>query len=323
MNGKQLYHACMCAKYPDKYKEAGDQAAQIVDAKWKHTERKKKAQFNQVALILETYAQYFPTLSAAGTPVYSGRFVHNCYQKIFHPASALPFEWLSPTAQEGYDQIGQMLTMEAAQANFFDRLVYIVSKAEEECIEPGETFRMEARPLEDGIRVFMGGRIIDIVDFGGDWVVMHTCSDDPGFDDWDCQCKLCQEHEAWREMPDNPTIVCLCGSTRFAEAFHEANLRETLDMKIVLTIGCDLKSDQDLLLAGELTHKDKVKLDALHFRKIDLAHEVLILNKDGYVGESTRRELEYAQAQGKVIRWLEPEKALLGGETSFEKRGTA
>ena len=103
-----------------------------------------------------------------------------------------------------------------------------------------------------------------------------------------------------------PTIVCLCGSTRFSQTFHEANLRETLAGKIVLSIGCDFKSDTDLLLAGTLTNTDKERLDQLHLRKIDLSNEVLILNVGGYIGDSTMRELTYAKAQGKRIRFLEP-----------------
>jgi hypothetical protein len=51
-------------------------------------------------------------------------------------------------------------------------------------------------------------------------------------------------------------------------------------------------------------------LDELHKRKIDLADEVLILNVGGYIGDSTRSELEYARAKGKVIRWLEEDKAI-------------
>jgi hypothetical protein len=110
-----------------------------------------------------------------------------------------------------------------------------------------------------------------------------------------------------------PTIVCLCGSTRFSEAFHDANLRETLDGKIVLTIGCDMRSDAELFAdKNEIELKlIKARLDVLHLRKIDLADEVLILNVDGYVGESTRRELEYARAEGKRVRWLEPERVNL------------
>jgi hypothetical protein len=104
---------------------------------------------------------------------------------------------------------------------------------------------------------------------------------------------------------ERPIIVCLCGSTRFSQAFHEANLRETLARKIVLSIGCDFKSDTDLLLAGELTVEDKQRLDELHLHKIDLADEVLILNVGGYVGESTANEAYYAASQGKRVRWLE------------------
>ncbi len=100
-----------------------------------------------------------------------------------------------------------------------------------------------------------------------------------------------------------PTVVCLIGSTRFFHAYREANLRETLAGKIVLTIGCDTKSDHDLHL-GPI---DETSLDLLHLHKIDLANEVLVLNVGGYIGESTRREIEYARLLGKTLRWLEPE----------------
>ncbi len=110
-----------------------------------------------------------------------------------------------------------------------------------------------------------------------------------------------------KEPEEQPRIVCLCGSTRFGTAYQLANLEETLAGRIVLTIGCDMKSDSDLFAnksPGEL-EEIKTQLDWLHFRKIDLADEVLILNVGGYIGESTRRERDYAQEQGKKIRWLE------------------
>lgn len=106
-----------------------------------------------------------------------------------------------------------------------------------------------------------------------------------------------------------PKIVCLCGSTRFGEAFQNANLKETLDGKIVLSIGCNMKSDTEIF--GHLSQSElkeiKQRLDELHKRKIDLADEVLILNVGGYIGESTRSELEYAKTNGKLIRYLEKE----------------
>lgn len=102
-----------------------------------------------------------------------------------------------------------------------------------------------------------------------------------------------------------PRTVVLCGSTRFVHAFHEANLRETLAGHMVYSIGCDTKSDADLQLAGQLTAEDKERLDVLHLFKIDQADEILVLNVGGYVGTSTRREIEYARSCGKSIRWLE------------------
>lgn len=104
---------------------------------------------------------------------------------------------------------------------------------------------------------------------------------------------------------ERPTIVCLCGSTRFIDAFRAANLRETIAGKIVLSIGCDTKSDTDLIALGELTEEAKAALDELHKRKIDLADEVLILNVGGYVGKSTLSEIIYADKLKKPLHWLE------------------
>ena len=100
-----------------------------------------------------------------------------------------------------------------------------------------------------------------------------------------------------------PKRVVLCGSTRFLQAFQEANLRETLAGNVVLTIGCDTKGDAGL----GLTEQDKFNLDLLHLHKIDLADEMLILNVGGYIGTSTRRELLYGAELCKRIRFLEPE----------------
>lgn len=110
------------------------------------------------------------------------------------------------------------------------------------------------------------------------------------------------------ERGNRPTIVCLCGSTRFSAAFRDTNLRETLDGKIVLSIGCDMRSDHDIFgnLPADELERIKRDLDDLHLRKIDLADEVLILNVGGYIGQSTSRELAYARAHGKRVRFLEP-----------------
>jgi hypothetical protein len=96
-----------------------------------------------------------------------------------------------------------------------------------------------------------------------------------------------------------PTIVCLCGSTRFIDEFHRMNEKLTMDGYIVLTVGARKESQ----VAWGPETKDK--LDELHKRKIDLADEILVINKSGYIGESTRSEINYATKFGKTIHYLE------------------
>lgn len=108
------------------------------------------------------------------------------------------------------------------------------------------------------------------------------------------------------KVDDRPKIVCLCGSTRFMEAFRAASLAETIAGNIILSIGCDTKNAADLMALGGFTEATKHKLDELHKRKIDLADEILVINFGGYIGESTRSEIGYAKAAAKTIRYLEP-----------------
>lgn len=107
-----------------------------------------------------------------------------------------------------------------------------------------------------------------------------------------------------------PKVVCLCGSSRFYEAYQQAEYDETMAGNIYLSIGfyphC---SERDHGEGVGHDSAEKAMLDELHKRKIDLADEVFVLNVDGYIGDSTRSEVEYARATGKPIRWLEPDKA--------------
>lgn len=121
-----------------------------------------------------------------------------------------------------------------------------------------------------------------------------------------------EHHDLVRDFGGpRPTITVLCGSTRFRPtAFQEANLRLTVAGHIVLSIGCDTKSDDDLDLAaqaadGRSLEQVKTDLDELHKRKIDLADEVLVLNVGGYIGQSTRSEIAYAEQLGRPVRYLE------------------
>jgi hypothetical protein len=107
-----------------------------------------------------------------------------------------------------------------------------------------------------------------------------------------------------------PHIVCLCGSTRFPDAFMAAQFAETIAGKIVLTVGCFPRNADGSWDRMKVTHEQKIALDVLHKQKIDLADEVFIVNVGGYIGDSTRSEIAHAVRRGKPIRWLEPEHAM-------------
>lgn len=102
-------------------------------------------------------------------------------------------------------------------------------------------------------------------------------------------------------MSERPTIVCLCGSTKFKEAFEKASMDETFAGKIVLSVGAFGHHLPDFDMSGDL----KKKLDELHLRKIELADEVLFLNVGDYLGESSLRELQHARFRQKKVRFLE------------------
>jgi hypothetical protein len=102
-------------------------------------------------------------------------------------------------------------------------------------------------------------------------------------------------------MIKNYKIVTLCGSTRFKEQFIEAQKRLTLEGSIVISVGLFGHSgDEEVWKPGT-----KEMLDDMHLRKIDMADEIYVINVGGYIGESTRREIAYAEKMGKVVNYLE------------------
>ena len=97
-------------------------------------------------------------------------------------------------------------------------------------------------------------------------------------------------------------VITLCGSTRFKEQFLEAQKRLTLEGNIVISVGLFGHSgDNEVWTEGK-----KEMLDDMHKRKIDMADEIFVINVGGYIGSSTRSELEYANANDKKVNYLEP-----------------
>lgn len=96
-------------------------------------------------------------------------------------------------------------------------------------------------------------------------------------------------------------VITLCGSTRFKEQFLEAQKILTLAGNIVISVGLFGHSgDNEVWTEGT-----KEMLDDMHKRKIDMADGIYVINVDGYIGQSTRSEIEYARSQGKTVEYLE------------------
>ena len=97
-------------------------------------------------------------------------------------------------------------------------------------------------------------------------------------------------------------VVTLCGSTRFKEEFFKAQKELTLQGCIVISVGLFGHSGDDEVW----TEGTKEMLDDMHKRKIDMADEIFVINVGGYIGQSTRSEIEYAEKNGIAVRYLEP-----------------
>ena len=94
-------------------------------------------------------------------------------------------------------------------------------------------------------------------------------------------------------------VITLCGSTRFKEEFERVNRELTLAGNIVISLGAWGH-------AGDIfTDEQKEMLDDIHKRKIDMADAIFVINKGGYIGESTKSEIKYAQEHNKEIIFME------------------
>ena len=105
-------------------------------------------------------------------------------------------------------------------------------------------------------------------------------------------------HPVWYHLTVYPKI-CLCGSTKFKEDFFEWAKFFTLQ-------GCIVTMPMVFMHSGDsINEEQKVKLDELHKAKIKDADGIFVINKNGYIGESTRSEIQFAKQLNKKILYLE------------------
>lgn len=95
-------------------------------------------------------------------------------------------------------------------------------------------------------------------------------------------------------------IVTLCGSMRFKKEMLD--ISEKLELKEkYLVIQC-IYSNED----SKLTKEEIDLLGELHYKKIEISDAIFVVNVGGYIGQSTKNEIEYARSLNKEILSLEP-----------------
>lgn len=97
-------------------------------------------------------------------------------------------------------------------------------------------------------------------------------------------------------------VITLCGSTKFKDEFMQQQKRLTLEGNIVISVGLFGHADGEYKTV--ITDEVKEMLDDIHKRKIDMSDAIFVIDVDGYIGSSTRSEIEYAKATGKEIMYL-------------------
>jgi hypothetical protein len=103
-------------------------------------------------------------------------------------------------------------------------------------------------------------------------------------------------------MIGNYKVITLCGSTKFKDEFIKTQENLTLEGNIVISVG--LFGHADKQYENVITEDVKIMLDDMHKRKIDLADEIFVINKNGYIGNSTKNEIEYAYKTNKPVRYF-------------------
>lgn len=102
-----------------------------------------------------------------------------------------------------------------------------------------------------------------------------------------------------RATKNRYNIITLCGSIKFKSEFMKVQEELTLKGNIVFTPNF-FNNVKD-----EINMETRKMLDEMHRQKIHMSNEIYVINVGGYIGESTKSEIEYAKSNGKKISYLE------------------
>ena len=103
-------------------------------------------------------------------------------------------------------------------------------------------------------------------------------------------------------------VITLCGSTKFKYEFMKAQKDLTLKGYIVISLGLFSHSEDNEIWSDmdeDTLTKTREMINDMHKRKIDMSDEIFVINVGGYIGSSTKSEIEYAIAHNKKVNYLE------------------
>lgn len=101
------------------------------------------------------------------------------------------------------------------------------------------------------------------------------------------------------EVTDNQfKVITLCGSLKFQETFNDVQMKLERMGHVCFSVGFSERRYQPP------TDTEKSILDKVHFKKIALSDCILVIDNDGYIGHSTRNEIEFARLNNKQILFL-------------------
>lgn len=93
--------------------------------------------------------------------------------------------------------------------------------------------------------------------------------------------------------------ITLCGSTKFKREYEALNRQLSLEGNVVYSVAFFGHADN-----VPLTKEQKETLDRVHKAKIDNSDAIFVIDVEGYIGESTRSEIEHAERTGKTVKYL-------------------
>jgi len=125
--------------------------------------------------------------------------------------------------------------------------------------------------------------------------------------------------------PAKPKVITLCGSSKFIQVMAVCRWFLEKDEGVV-TLGLHfLPNWYPTQVADHLAEAEDIadKLNELHLRKIDMSDEIFVVDYQGYIGNDTKREIEYATVKGIPIRYYSKEELglIVDGMISQAKEG--